>query len=118
MLVVDDSLTVRNSLMELVRDAGFEAHAARDGMDAVEKLGAFRPDIVLTDLEMPNMNGVELTMHIRGRADMSALPIVMITSRSQDKHRRMVEQAGVSAYVTKPYSETDLLRIIREALPA
>lgn len=117
-LVVDDSLSVRNSLVQLVRDEGFDAQSARDGMEAIEKLGSFRPDIVLTDLEMPNMNGIELTTHIRGRSDMGTMPVIMITSRSQEKHKRMVEQCGVTAYVTKPYNDTDLLRTIREALAA
>jgi chemotaxis protein histidine kinase CheA len=116
-LIVDDALTVRTALMQLVRDAGFEAQAARDGMDAVHLLDAFRPDIVLTDLEMPNMNGVELTTHIRARADTQDLPVIMITSRSQEKHRRLAEQAGVNSYVTKPYNETHLLGLLREALP-
>jgi chemosensory pili system protein ChpA (sensor histidine kinase/response regulator) len=117
-LVVDDALTVRNALVQLVRDAGFEAQTARDGLDAIGLLGAFRPDIVLTDLEMPNMNGVELTAHIRGRPDMTALPVIMITSRSQEKHRRLAEEAGVSSYVTKPYNDAELLRLVRAALPA
>jgi chemosensory pili system protein ChpA (sensor histidine kinase/response regulator) len=82
----------------------------------VERLRTFKPHVVLTDLEMPNMNGVELTMHLRGRDDMKGLPIIMITSRSQDKHRRMAEQAGVDTYMTKPYNDGDLLQAIREAV--
>jgi chemosensory pili system protein ChpA (sensor histidine kinase/response regulator) len=115
-LVVDDALTVRNALVQLVGDAGFETHTARDGLDAIALLGDFRPDVVLTDLEMPNMNGVELTAHIRGRADIRDLPVIMITSRSQEKHRRLAEEAGVNSYLTKPYNESDLLRLIRAAM--
>ncbi len=115
-LVVDDSLSVRNSLVQLVQDAGFRAVAARDGADAIDSIAEFKPDVVLTDLEMPNMNGLELTAHIRSRADLKALPVIMVTSRSQEKHRRMAEEAGVNGYVTKPYNESDLLDRIRQAL--
>ena len=117
-LIVDDALSVRNSLLQLVQDAGFRAQAARDGIDAIETLRDFRPDLVLTDLEMPNMNGIELTAHIRGREDMKDLPVIMITSRSQEKHRGLATQAGVDTYITKPYNEGDLLRTIRQALAA
>lgn len=117
-LIVDDALSVRTSLMQLVQDAGFRVQAARDGIDAIDTLGSFNADIVLTDLEMPNMNGIELTSHIRGRDDLKSVPVIMITSRSQEKHRRLAEQAGVSRYITKPYNEGDLLQTIRQALAA
>lgn len=117
-LIVDDALSVRTSLMQLVQDAGFRVQAARDGIDAIDTLGSFNADIVLTDLEMPNMNGIELTSHIRNRDDLKSVPVIMITSRSQEKHRRLAEQAGVSSYITKPYNEGDLLQTIREALAA
>jgi len=115
-LIVDDSLSVRNSLVQLVQDAGYRAETARDGIDAIHALNTFKPDVLLTDLEMPNMNGVELAYHIRERQDMNALPIIMITSRSQDKHRRMAEQAGVNSYITKPYNDGDLLQTIRQTI--
>ena len=113
-LVVDDALTVRNTLQQLVEDAGFYVETARDGLDALDKLRTFTPHLVLTDLEMPNMNGVELTMSLRGRDETKALPIVMITSRSQDKHRELAERAGVNFYITKPYNEAELLQAIRK----
>jgi chemotaxis protein histidine kinase CheA/ActR/RegA family two-component response regulator len=117
-LIVDDALSVRNSLMQLVQDAGFRAEAARDGIDAIDTLRVFKPDLVVTDLEMPNMNGIELTTHIRGREDLKGLPVIMITSRSQEKHRNLARQAGVDTYITKPYNDGDLLQSIREALAA
>ncbi|AMO24005.1 hypothetical protein GCM10027034_18780 [Ramlibacter solisilvae] len=117
-LIVDDALSVRNSLRQLVQDAGYRVEAARDGVEAIDALRGFRPRLVLTDLEMPNMNGVELTSHIRGRDDLKEVPVIMITSRSQDKHRRMAQQAGVDAYFTKPYNDAELLRTIREHLAA
>ena len=115
-LIVDDALSVRTSLLQLVQDAGFRAEAARDGIDAINTLRTFKPDLLLTDLEMANMNGVELTSHIRGRDDLKRLPIIMITSRSQDKHRQLAAQAGVDAYFTKPYNDTELLQKIRSSI--
>lgn len=115
-LIVDDALSVRSTLLQLVQDAGFRAEAARDGLDAIDTLRVFKPDIVLTDLEMPNMNGIELTSHIRGRDDLKGLPVIMITSRSQEKHRRAATEAGVDSYITKPYNDGDLLQTIRQAL--
>ena len=117
-LVVDDALTVRNTLQQLVEDAGFYVETARDGLDALDKLRDFTPRVVLTDLEMPNMNGVELTQSLRNREETKALPIIMITSRSQDKHRELAQQAGVDAYITKPYNEGELLKLIRQAVAA
>lgn len=115
-LVVDDALTVRNTLQQLIEDAGFYVETARDGMDAVNILRNFTPRVVLTDMEMPNMNGVELTASLRNQAATKDLPIIMITSRSQEKHRELAKQAGVSAYITKPYNEGDLLKVIRSSV--
>jgi chemotaxis protein histidine kinase CheA/ActR/RegA family two-component response regulator len=117
-LIVDDALSVRNSLVQLVQDAGFRVESARDGMDAIDTMRAFRPDLVITDLEMPNMNGIELTTHIRARDDLRQLPVIMITSRSQEKHRVLAQQAGVDTYITKPYNDGDLLQTIRQVLAA
>ncbi len=115
-LIVDDSLAVRNSLAQLMNDAGFNVKTARDGLDAVETLRAFKPDLLLTDLEMPNMNGLELTFHVRNRQDLQGLPVIMITSRSQDKHRQQAALMGVDTYITKPYTDGELLVSVREAM--
>jgi chemotaxis protein histidine kinase CheA/ActR/RegA family two-component response regulator len=115
-LIVDDSLSVRNSLLQLMQDSGYCAETARDGIDAINTLSTFKPDLLLTDLEMPNMNGIELAYHVREREDTKSLPIIMITSRSQEKHRRLAEQAGVDIYITKPYNEDDLLQAIWHAI--
>jgi chemosensory pili system protein ChpA (sensor histidine kinase/response regulator) len=117
-LIVDDALSVRNSLLQLMRDSGFRAEAARDGIDAINTLRSFRPDVLLTDLEMPNMNGIELAAHVRARDDLKGLPVFMITSRSQDKHRQLAAEAGVDRYFTKPYNESELLQTIKRTLEA
>ncbi|WP_239796209.1 hybrid sensor histidine kinase/response regulator [Candidatus Nitrotoga arctica] len=115
-LVVDDSLSVRKSLVQLVSDAGYNVKAAKDGLEAITLLKNFTPGVILTDLEMPNMNGLEFTSHLRARPDTRELPVIMITSRSMDKHRKQAELAGVSVYMTKPYTDTDLLGHIHSAI--
>ncbi|MDH4190287.1 MAG: response regulator [Betaproteobacteria bacterium] len=115
-LIVDDSLSVRRMLRELVEDAGFDPITAKDGAEAWELLQTTNPNLMLTDLEMPNLNGLELTARVRSAPDLAQFPIIMITSRSMEKHRRQAADAGVNVYVTKPYSDVDLLRHIREAM--
>jgi len=115
-LAVDDSLSARRALLQLIKDMGFEARAAHDGLEAIEIINGKRPSLVLTDLEMPQMNGMELTAHLRANQATRDLPVIMITSRSTDKHRREAENAGVNLYVTKPFQEEELLGHIHRLL--
>jgi len=108
-LVVDDSLSQRRSLELLLHDTGFKVITARDGIEAVNIMQKSKPALVLTDLEMPRMNGIELAAHIRANAAIKTVPVLMITSRTTLKHRKMAEQAGVNAYLVKPVSEDILL---------
>jgi chemosensory pili system protein ChpA (sensor histidine kinase/response regulator) len=108
-LIVDDSLSARRYLAQFVRDSGYEVRTARDGLEAVELIETSPPDLLLVDLEMPRMNGLELTHHVRARAQTRNLPVIMVTSRSTQKHRQMAQAAGVDAYLTKPFSEEELL---------
>jgi chemosensory pili system protein ChpA (sensor histidine kinase/response regulator) len=117
-LVVDDSLSARRSLAQLLSDSGFRVTTARDGLEAVEALIASRPDILFVDFEMPRMNGVELTAHVRSRDETRHLPIVMVTSRSTAKHREQAEAAGVNAYLTKPVTDDALLQTAQQLLEA
>ncbi len=107
-LVVDDSLSARRALAEFVTDLGFEVFTAGDGLEAVAVLEQHIPDILLVDLEMPRMNGLELTAHIRSRDATKHVPVIMITSRSTEKHRQNADQAGVNMYLVKPFSEDEL----------
>jgi chemotaxis protein histidine kinase CheA/ActR/RegA family two-component response regulator len=116
LLVVDDSLSVRRAIAMLLEDQGYEVQLARDGLEAVKAMEAARPDALLTDLEMPNMNGLELAAHVRSRPELAGLPIIMITSRSMDKHRRQALSAGVDLYLTKPYSDQELLQHVAQAV--
>jgi chemosensory pili system protein ChpA (sensor histidine kinase/response regulator) len=115
-LVVDDSLSVRRAIASLLEDQGYEVTLARDGIEAVKALEIARPDVLLTDLEMPNMNGLELTAHVRSRPELAGLTVVMITSRSMDKHRRQAMSAGVNAYLNKPFADHELLQPVAEAV--
>jgi chemotaxis protein histidine kinase CheA/CheY-like chemotaxis protein len=111
-MVVDDSLSVRRSLTQFMEDSGYKVRAARDGIEAIEILKGFKPDILLVDMEMPRMNGIELSAYVRSQDSIAELPIIMITSRSSAKHREQAERAGINSHVTKPFSEEALLEEI------
>jgi chemotaxis protein histidine kinase CheA/ActR/RegA family two-component response regulator len=115
-LVVDDSLSARRSLMHFVQDLGFEVREARDGIEAVSMIDIHRPDLVLVDMEMPRMNGLELTSHIRTNYDAASLPVIMITSRSSEKHRVAAMERGVNHFMVKPFAEEDLAQQINSIL--
>jgi chemosensory pili system protein ChpA (sensor histidine kinase/response regulator) len=115
-LVVDDSLSVRRAVGTLLEDQGYDVTLARDGLEAVKAIDVARPDVVLTDLEMPNMNGLELTAHLRSKSALAGLPVIMITSRSMDKHRRQAKSVGVNVYLTKPYTDLELLQHVASAV--
>jgi chemosensory pili system protein ChpA (sensor histidine kinase/response regulator) len=114
--VVDDSLSVRRAIGSLLEDQGYETVLALDGIEAIKAIEVARPDVVLTDLEMPNMNGLELAAHVRSRAELAHLTVIMITSRSMDKHRRQAMSAGVNIFLNKPFSDHELLQHVAEAV--
>jgi chemosensory pili system protein ChpA (sensor histidine kinase/response regulator) len=115
-MIVDDSIAVRKALSLLIEDAGFEAVTAKDGVEAIENIERVQPNVLLVDMEMPRMNGLELASHVRANPATQKLPIFMITSRTTDKHRQAAKKAGVDAYLTKPYQNDDLLSLIDQAL--
>jgi chemosensory pili system protein ChpA (sensor histidine kinase/response regulator) len=108
-LVVDDSVSAGRSLSELVTDAGYRAATAIDGLEALNSNDQEKPAAILLDMEMPRMNGLELSAHLRADKEYSGIPLVMITSRSTEKHRRQAEADGVDLYLTKPYQEDRLV---------
>ncbi len=111
-LVVDDSLTVRRVTQRLLVREGYRVALAKDGMDALERLAEERPQVVLSDIEMPRMDGFDLVRNIRADARLRELPVIMITSRIAQKHRDYAAELGVDHYLGKPYSEEDLLALI------
>ncbi len=112
-LVVDDSITVRRVTQRLLLREGYRVVTAVDGLQALERLKEELPTVVLTDIEMPRMDGFDLTRNIRGDERMRQLPIVMITSRIADKHRQHAMELGVNHYLGKPYPEEELLNLVR-----
>jgi chemosensory pili system protein ChpA (sensor histidine kinase/response regulator) len=112
-LVVDDAWSVRRSMQQLLEDAGYDVATAADGFEALERLRVKPPAVVLTDLEMPNMNGLELTRRMQEIPQWAAIPVVMITSRASAKHREEGRKAGVDVYLTKPYLDADLIQQVR-----
>ena len=115
-MIVDDSLSVRNSLTQLMRDSGYEVVLARDGLEAINLLRAEEPNIVLTDLEMPRMNGFDLISYIRNTSEWRDLPVIMITSRNVAKHRQQAEAAGVNRFIAKPFIDDEILECIETEL--
>lgn len=111
-LVVDDSLTVRRVTQRLLAREGYRVALAKDGMDALERLAEEKPAVVLSDIEMPRMDGFDLVRNIRADARLRDLPVIMITSRIAQKHRDYAAELGVDHYLGKPYSEEDLLALI------
>jgi len=112
-LVVDDSITVRRVTQRLLQREGYRVSMAADGLQALERLQEERPTVVLSDIEMPRMDGFDLARNIRGDARLSDLPIIMITSRIAEKHREHAKELGVDHYLGKPYAEDELLSLIR-----
>jgi len=111
-MVVDDSLTVRRVTQRLLERNGYRTLLAKDGVDAMRELQEQLPDILLVDIEMPRMDGYDLTRNIRGNPQTRDIPIIMITSRTAEKHRRVAFELGVNEYLGKPYREDELLELV------
>ncbi|NJM53831.1 MAG: response regulator, partial [Blastocatellia bacterium] len=117
-LIVDDSPSVRQVNSTLIKNAGWKPVSARDGVEALEIMQAFRelPDVILTDVEMPKMDGYEFLAALKRNENLRSIPVIMITSRSGDKHRRKAYDLGVSEYITKPYEESVLIKKVKKLL--
>jgi chemosensory pili system protein ChpA (sensor histidine kinase/response regulator) len=111
-LVVDDSITVRRVTQRLLQREGYRVSLAADGLQALERLQQERPTVVLSDIEMPRMDGFDLVRNIRSDPRLAALPVIMITSRIAEKHREHARELGVDHYLGKPYAEDELLALI------
>lgn len=111
-MVVDDSLTVRRVTQRLLAREGYQVVLAKDGVDALQQLQNITPDVMLVDIEMPRMDGFDLTRKVHSDERLRPIPIIMITSRTADKHRNYAMELGVDAYFGKPYQEDALLEAI------
>ncbi|MGB4115360.1 MAG: Hpt domain-containing protein [Polaromonas sp.] len=112
-MVVDDSITVRRVTQRLLQREGYRVVLAADGLQALERLQEERPSVVLSDIEMPRMDGFDLARNIRSDVRLKDLPIVMITSRIAEKHREYAKELGVDHYLGKPYPEDELMSLVR-----
>jgi chemosensory pili system protein ChpA (sensor histidine kinase/response regulator) len=117
-MVVDDSLTVRKVTQRLLTREGYQSVLAKDGVDGLRQLQDQLPDVILLDVEMPRMDGFDFTRAVRADARTKNIPIIMITSRTADKHRNHAMSLGVNVFLGKPYGDVELLGHIKAFLEA
>ncbi|CAA6799984.1 MAG: Signal transduction histidine kinase CheA (EC [uncultured Thiotrichaceae bacterium] len=111
-LIVDDSITVRKVTEKLLMNENFVVETAKDGLEAMEKLAVFEADLVLLDIEMPRMDGFEVLSAVRNKQKWQDLPVIMISSRTAEKHLLHAKELGASDFLGKPYQNQDLLEHI------
>jgi len=118
-LIVDDSVSMRQMVSFTLKGAGFEVVEAGDGREAVTKLnGGAKPQLVITDLNMPNMDGIGLIKAIRGMASHKFTPILMLTTESADGKKKEGQSAGATGWIVKPFNPDQMLATIKKVLPA
>jgi chemosensory pili system protein ChpA (sensor histidine kinase/response regulator) len=115
-MVVDDSITIRKASGNFLKRQGFELMTAKDGLDALSQLSEQKPDIILLDVEMPRMDGFEFAATMRSDDNLKHIPIIMITSRTGDKHRQRAADIGVDVYLGKPYQDDELIAAMKSQL--
>ncbi len=113
-LVVDDSASMRQLVNFALRDAGYDVVIAENGKDAIMKLGNSKIDMVITDLNMPEMDGITLIKQVRGMAAHKFMPIVMLTTESQEEKKTEGRNAGVSGWIVKPFKPEQLMDVIKK----
>ena len=114
--MVDDSLTMRKVLSRVLEREGFDVVTANDGMDGIEKLQEVTPDIILTDIEMPRMDGFEFSRYVRDNPATAKIPLIVISSRTADKHRNVAAEIGVNAFLGKPVQDEELVQQVNALL--
>ena len=118
-LIVDDSVSMRQMVSFTLTGAGYEVVEAGDGKEAVDKLnGGAKPNLVITDLNMPNMDGIALIKAVRGMAAHKFTPILMLTTESSDDKKKEGQSAGATGWIVKPFNPEQMLATIKKVLPA
>lgn len=117
-LLVDDDPALRGLLRQMLELGGFTVYEAEDGLDALEKIPQVRPDAMILDVMMPNMDGVTLCRTVRSRPETTALPIIMLSGKTQDKAIQEGLAAGANVYLCKPISFNELISHVNDVLPA
>ena len=115
-LTVDDSATVRQMIGLVLRGAGYEVLEAVDGVDALAKLKGQELNLILTDLNMPNMDGLEFTRRVRALADYKFVPVVLLTTESQPEKKQEGKAAGATAWIVKPFNPDQLLAVVKKVI--
>ncbi len=113
-LVVDDSVSMRQMVSFAIKDAGYDVLAAENGVDALAKLHGVRIDMVITDLNMPDMDGIELIRTLRTMPEYKFIPIVMLTTEAEESKKQEGKQAGASGWIVKPFSPDKLLTVVKK----
>lgn len=116
-LVVDDSPSMRELVSYTLEQAGFQVTQAGDGQEALDRAGGQRLDLVVTDLNMPVMDGIELIKALRGRDEHRFTPILMLTTETQDARKQAGRAAGATGWLVKPFDPDKLLQVVRKVLP-
>lgn len=117
-MTVDDSATVRQVLNMTLENAGYDVVEAVDGQDALDKLGSESVDMLVTDLNMPRLDGIDLIQQIRQKPGNRFMPIIMLTTESQPEKKTAGKAAGASGWITKPFKPEQLLAVVRMVCPA
>ena len=115
-LIVDDSETVRQVLQLALGNAGYQVVEAKDGFDALAKLSGAQIDMLITDLNMPNMDGLELIKKVREEGKHRFTPIVMLTTESSEEKKKAGREAGASGWIVKPFKPEQLLKVVKMVL--
>lgn len=112
-LAVDDSVTMRDMLRLTLSDAGFDVHLAEDGEHGLEVLNSIEPDVIITDINMPRLDGFGFVDAVRNRSDMRGVPILVLTTESGAALKQRARDAGATGWIVKPYEEQKLIQTIR-----
>lgn len=116
-LIADDSGSIREMLAFVLTQAGYEVLSAQDGKEALDKAPAFGPHLIITDLNMPNLNGIELVKNLRGMASFRFTPILVLTTEGQDEKKQAGKAAGATGWLVKPFKPEKLLAVVGKVLP-
>ena len=113
-LVVDDSVSIRQLVAFSLKAAGYKVVSAIDGKEALEKIDGTKFDMVITDLNMPEMNGIEFIKELRGRPEYEVTPVFMLMSDAQESRKPEVSKAGATGWIVKPFTPQQLIKVVNE----
>lgn len=116
-LTVDDSRTMREMLRQCLSGAGFDVVTAEDGADGIEKLKESQPDVVITDINMPVMDGFEFIENVRQSGEYSRIPILVLTTESAPEKKRRAQDAGATGWIVKPFDPEKLTKAVNRVMP-